>query len=212
LTGPKGGINLTGTMVEGINHYEEAFEAWLADNGVEYVAVDQQKRAVLKRNRVKSFDYLVYPPLRGDFFDFRRDEGADLPSVVAVELKGRRFGGSSLVSMSGLQCWVSVEDVQGLVRWEERFDRPRGGAKAAFVFAYELVLPCVETDGREVFEYDGRTYMFRAIDIEDYVANMKPRSERWRTVMLGAAAFRRHAVDLREFLFSGEPEAVYSHV
>ena len=73
------------------NHYERAFESWLRDNHIKYVAVDEQKRATFARSRIKSFDFLLYPP-NGQ--------------IIIAEVKGRSFKGTSLVNLTGLECWV----------------------------------------------------------------------------------------------------------
>ncbi len=44
-----------------VNEYERAFEGWLVENGVQYVMIDQARRRLLARNRIKSFDFLLYP-------------------------------------------------------------------------------------------------------------------------------------------------------
>ena len=46
-------------MSTAANEYEQAFESWLIDNRLQYVAVDQQKRRVVARSRIKSFDFLL---------------------------------------------------------------------------------------------------------------------------------------------------------
>ena len=114
--------------------------------------------------------------------------------------------------MSGLQCWVTMEDVRGLLRWQEQFDGPHERAKAVFVFAYRFELPWVDTDGREVYDFGDREYMFYAVDVNDYLRNMKVRSPRWQTVMLSAAKFRQLAVPVRSLLFKNDSEVSLSYV
>jgi hypothetical protein len=168
-----------------MNHFETAFENWLIENRVQYVQVDQKKRAYFARTKIKSFDFLLYPArLKTD--------------TLIAEVKGRTFGGKSLARLGGLQCWVTMEDVRGLLRWEEVFGKNYMGV---FVFAYELANVDVDTDGRNVFEFDGRRYFFVGLKLSDYSSLMKMRSPRWQTVMLGAADFRKCAADLETLLF-----------
>ena len=157
------------------NHFETAFENWLIENRVQYVQVDQKKRAYFARTKIKSFDFLLYPArLNSD--------------TLIAEVKGRTFKGKSLARLGGLQCWVTMEDVRGLLRWEDVFGKDHAGL---FVFAYELANVDVETDGRNVFVFDGRRYFFVGLRLSDYSGCMRLRSPRWQTVMLGAADFRR---------------------
>jgi hypothetical protein len=167
------------------NHFETAFENWLIENRVQYVQVDQRKRAVFARTKIKSFDFLLYPA--------RLDT-----DTLIVEVKGRTFSGKSLARLGGLQCWVTMEDVRGLLRWEDVFGKEHVGM---FVFAYELANVDVDADGRSVFEFDSRRYFFAGVKLSDYSSCMRMRSPRWQTVMLGAADFRRCAKNLETLLF-----------
>jgi hypothetical protein len=162
--------------------YEQAFESWLMDNHVQYVVVDQQKRKMFARNKIKSFDFLLYP--------------ADSAPVIA-ELKGRRFKGKSLAGLTSLQCWVTMEDIRGLIRWEDVFAE---GFEALFIFAYEFENIIVETDGRDVYDFQENQYMFYAVKLDDYREFMKVRSPKWQTVTLPAAKFREFAIPVRELL------------
>ena len=164
------------------NHYARAFKSWLIDNGVRYVAVDQQKRAAFSRSKIKSFDFLLYPS-HGD--------------LVIAEVKGRKFKGTSLAKLTSLQCWVTMDDVTGLGDWQQVFAQGR----TAFVFAYALENIDVEHDRNEIYEFEDRRYVFFAVDLNDYRRFMTTRSPKWRTLTLNAEAFRKCAVPLTEFLF-----------
>jgi len=164
------------------NHYERAFENWLIDHRVRYVAVDEHKKKVFGRSKIKSFDYLLYP--------------ADAQGIIA-EVKGRSFKGTTLARLSGLECWVTADDVDGLAAWQQVFgpDHP-----AVFVFAYRMENIDVDFDGREVYDFDDNRYVFFAVKLADYRRFMKLRSPKWKTVTLPADKFRRCAVQLQELL------------
>jgi hypothetical protein len=167
-----------------VNHYERAFESWLRDNGIRYISIDQQKRASFARTRVKSFDMLVYPP-------------GEPGQALVTEVKGKRFNGTSLVGLSGMQNWVTMEDIRGLKTWEEALGQEH---KGVFVFVYELVMVDVEMDGREAYEFEGRRYVFFCVMLEDYLSWMTVRSPRWRTLFLPARGFRNCCIDASEML------------
>lgn len=163
---------------EGQNEYEQAFEAWLRDEGVRFARVDQAHRCVLGAGEIKTFDYVVRPR-----------EGV----CVLVELKGRLFEGLTLAGRKGLQCWVLAEDAEALEHWRQRFSREQTGVEAVFVFAYRLEKPAVDEDGLAVYDIGGRRYVFLAIRLADYRRWLRRRSVRWKTVSLSAADFRRHS-------------------
>lgn len=166
-----------------LNHYERAFGHWLIDNGVQYVGVDEQKRLALGRSKIKSFDYLLYPP--------------NQPIIIA-EVKGRKFKGKSFAKLTGFECWVTADDVEGLAMWGDMFGP---GHVAAFVFAYKIENIDVDFDGRQTYEYGSSKYVFFCIKLDDYREFMVIRSPKWRTVTVPAEVFRRCAVQMQKLLF-----------
>jgi len=165
------------------NHYEMAFENWLKDNRIKYTAIDQSKRSALARVSLKSFDFLLYPAEE---------------STILAEVKGRIFKGKSLEKLTGLECWVLADDVEGLFQWQKVFGRD---CCAYFVFVYKIENVDVDFDGRDVYEIDLDRYVFFAIRLDDYREAMKLRSPKWRTVTLPAEQFRSCAVPLEKLLF-----------
>jgi hypothetical protein len=164
------------------NHYERAFENWLIDHRIEYVAEYQRERVTVGDTDVKNFDFLLYP--RGQ--------------SIIVEIKGRAFKGTSLAKMGGFECWVTAEDVDGLFKWR-RILGPKH--RAVFVFAYRMENVDVDFDGREVLDFDANKYVFFCVTLGDYRRFMKRRSPKWRTVTLPADKFRQCAKPLSDLLF-----------
>lgn len=164
------------------NHYERAFENWLIDNRIEYVAVDEHKRATFGQTDIKSFDFLLYLP-NGE--------------IIIAEVKGRTFKGTSLAKLASLECWVTTEDIDGLTRWQQIFG---AGHQAVFVFAYKIENIDVDFDGRDVFDFNANRYLFFCVKLDDYRRYMKRRSPKWQTVTLPADKFRQCAVQLSKFL------------
>ena len=163
------------------NHYERAFENWLIDHRIEYVAEYQHERATIGEVEIKSFDFLLWPRSR----------------PIIVEVKGRTFKGASLAKMAGFECWVTAEDVDGMVKWQQILG---AGHRAVFVFAYRIENIDVDFDGKEIFDFDANQYLFFCVRLEDYRKFMKRRSPKWGTVTLPADKFRQCAMQLGEFL------------
>lgn len=182
-------------MLRSGNDYEWAFESWLNDNGVNYLYVDQHKRSTLGRGKVKTFDFLLYPP------------GANCASgddggIVIAEVKGKLFKGTTLSGLRGLQCWVTMEDVRGMLKWQQRLAASGRGSRtrAVFIFAYRFTNIDVEADGMEVYDFDGNQYSFLCVELNEYIENMKLRSKSWQTVSLGSEHFRKKFFSLRQLL------------
>ena len=165
-----------------LNHYERAFGNWLIDNRVQYLAVDEEKRAAFGRSKIKSFDYLL--------------KFGNQP-IIITEVKGRLFKGTSFAKLSGFECWVTADDIMGLTNWQQIFGT---GHRAAFIFAYKIENIDVDFDGREIYEFDGGRYIFFCLRLDDYCGNMKIRSPKWKTVTLPADKFRKHAVQMQNLL------------
>lgn len=165
-----------------LNHYERAFGNWLIDNHIQYIAVDEKKRAALGRSKFKSFDYLLYPPSS---------------QIIVAEVKGRKFKGTSFAKLTGFECWVTADDIEGLARWQEVFGT---GHTTYFVFAYRIENIDVDFDGREIYDFDSGRYIFFAVKLDDYRKFMKLRSPKWRTVTLPADKFRQCAVQMQNLL------------
>lgn len=164
------------------NHYARAFESWLAEHHIQYVAVDQQKRAAFSKSKIKSFDFLLYP------------EGKD---IFVAEVKGRKFKGDSFAKLTNLANWVTMDDVAGLRQWQQVFGNKY---TPIIVFVYALDMIDVESDGREIYDFRDKKYVFFAVRLDDYRFHMTLRSPKWRTVNLPAKDFRDCAVSLEELL------------
>jgi hypothetical protein len=164
------------------NHYERAFENWLIDNQIKYTSIDEHKQAAFTDCKIKSFDFLVYPPAK---------------PIIIAEVKGRKFTGTSLEKMTGFECWVTAEDIDGLAKWQEIL----GPAyQAVFIFAYLIENIDVDFNGVEVFDFNADRYVFFTVKLDDYRSFMKRRSPKWQTVTLPADKFRRCAAQITELL------------
>jgi len=164
------------------NHYERAFENWLIDNHIKYVAFDEHKRATTGQTDIKSFNFLLY---------------LSNGQIIIAEVKGRTFKGTSLVNLTHMECWVTVEDVEGLTKWQQAFGADH---QAIFVFAYKMENIDVDFNGRDIFDFDANRYLFLCVKLDDYRRFMKRRSPKWQTVTLPADKFRQCAVPLAELL------------
>lgn len=165
-----------------LNHYEKAFGNWLIDNHIQYIAVDERKRAALGRSNIKSFDYLIYPPNQ---------------QIIVAEVKGRKFSGTSFAKLTGFECWVTADDIEGLLKWQQVFGPTH---TASFVFAYKIEKIDVDFDGRDVYDFNGSRYIFFCIKLDDYIRFVKVRSPKWKTVTLSAEKFRTCAVQMQNLL------------
>jgi hypothetical protein len=199
------------------HHYERAFERYLRDRRVPYVAVDEARKALLpaaaqtsplravdeqgESQALKSFDFVIY------------GESTNL----LIDVKGRRVTtsasprGDAALRTGRLESWVTEDDIASLHRWRNLFST---GFDAAFVFLYwcgdgsESSAQPPDALFQEFFEHQGAWYAIRAVMLDDYVAAMKPRSPKWRTVHVPTAAFERISQPLLGRATGGMPAAM----
>jgi hypothetical protein len=199
-------------MAQRRHHYEQAFEAFLRDQRIPYVSVNEAKKALLPAGAtlrleptgpesgvpaksLKNFDFVVY--------------GSGLN--LLAEVKGRKLAARvhnparASPASRRLESWVNAEDVRSMLAWQQLFGPE---FRAAFIFIYWCdELPA---DGlfEEIVEHRGRWYALRAVSVEDYAQAMRVRSQRWGTVHVDGATFGRISHPFRGSLSSpGGPSA-----
>ena len=159
-------------------HYEAAFEAFLRDHGIPYVAVDEAKKALFANAKLKSFDFVVY--------------SKDGPNLL-VDVKGRQL--RNRTARRGFETWTTEQDVIDLMQWEQVFGE---GFKAVLTFVYWIDPPLTPEPG--MFEYRERWYLLMGIDLAEYRDHMRRRSAKWETVALPADDFRSLARPIESWL------------
>ncbi len=164
------------------NHYDAAFEAFLRTRRTPYVAVDEQRRALLEQQSLKSMDFIVYS-----------QKGANL----LVDVKGRRFPSGDPESGHRWENWATAEDVPALLKWQEVFGTD---FRAVLVFAYHIVSEAERGKFDEVFAFRDRDYAFYGVWADDYREAMQTRSESWQTVSVPSGAFRELRSPIVAFL------------
>jgi len=159
-------------------HYEAAFEAYLRQRGIPYVAVDEAKKAMFASARLKSFDFVVY----------NRNGANLLVDIKGRKLRGARAGGS-------FQTWATEQDVNDLLQWQEVFG---AGFTAVLMFVYWIDPPLTPEPG--MFEFRERWYLCLGVSLGEYQQHMRRRSAKWETVAIPQTEFRAMARPLEEWL------------
>ena len=177
-------------------HYEQAFETYLQRQNIPYVPVDQTKKAIFSGERIKSFDFILYPR------HGRR---------ILADVKGRKFPYPSYRRGNWGQTWTTTDDVEGLTRWEEVFGEEY---LSVFVFAYWLCdqnpdhadndasdHPLTQPQLFEtIYNYQQRDYTFVVADLHAYRQQMRHRSDSWQTVFVPAKQFKLLAQSFDDFV------------
>ena len=162
------------------NHYEAAFEEYLRQRCVPYVAVDEAKRSRWAGGTIKSLDFIVSPGDRGSWL---------------VDVKGRRFPSGE--QKQYWKNWSTRDDLESLSQWERLFGERFGGL---FVFAYNVVGDRAPLPEGALFEFRGGLYSFVAIRLSEYALHARPISPSWDTWAMPTGRFRELAAPLADFL------------
>lgn len=133
--------------------------------------MNENRRALSEEMSLKSMDFIVY--------------AAEKPHLL-VDVKGRKFVRPADGSRPW-ENWATADDVECLLKWEACFG---DDFRAAFVFAYEVEDHASGVAG-ELFRFRDRAYAFYLVWVSEYLQSMRQRSQKWETVSLPAAEYRR---------------------
>ncbi len=175
------------------NHYERAFDAFARSSGVLSLGVDEAQRCTLDDAPLKSPDFLLL--------------GAN-DIRLAVDVKGRRYpSGPPGRRRHVWECWSTMADINGLARWAGLLGDDFVGL---LVFVYHI-LPevCLPEETPDLWHYQDRQYLFRAVAVEVYRERMRARSPKWGTVDLGRQDYARIVQPVSAFL--GESDDVLAN-
>ena len=175
-------------MTKRSNHYELAFESYLRDGRVAYIAVDEQRRSLISHGSLKNLDFIVYP--------------SDSVSLL-IDIKGRRFP-SGARNKQYWRNWSTWDDLSSMARWQEKVGV---GSCALLVFAYEIVGKRSPLSPAQLYAFRNRWYAFLAVRVADYIQGARPLSERWKTVSMPTRLFRQRAFSFDEILSTIRPPA-----
>jgi hypothetical protein len=199
-------------MTKRDNHYEAAFEAYLRQRRIPYVAVDETRRScgsnpslaspaadgadpiLEEESTLKSLDFIVSPA------GCRGQAGGLGSNSWLVDVKGRRFPSAG---KQYWRNWSTADELRSLAHWETLF---AGQFQALLVFAYNVVGDQAPLPADQLFEFRGGLYGFLGIRLDHYASWSRVLSPRWQTVHIPTAKFRALARPTDE-LFGIRPRA-----
>jgi hypothetical protein len=172
-------------MAKRDNHYEAAFEEYLRQRQIPYIAVDESKRALLGDASLKSLDFIVSTPLGNSWL---------------VDVKGRRFPAG--VQKQFWKNWSTRDDLRSLTAWQRLFGP---ASRALLVFAYDVIGDRAPLAEDKLFAYHGKLHGFVGIELAQYAAHSRPISKAWDTLAVPTKRFRAIAAPVEEFFLRTAP-------
>lgn len=172
------------------NSYEDILRTLLEARGVSLLAVDECEKATPEGRRIKNFDFIVW-----------RESG---PHWL-LEVKGRKLGHSATPN-----AWVTLSDISSLEGWKAHFGKDFDPL-ICFVFELGIAPDSLNSDPKPTpnapelapnckrgahFHLESRSWQAWLIRLDDFQANARTRSKKWRTIMLSSETFHRLAIPL----------------
>lgn len=173
-------------MTKRDNHYEAAFEAYLRQMRVPYVAVDETRRSLAGERSLKNLDFIV-SPAAGSWL---------------VDVKGRRFPSGK--QQRYWKNWCTRDELSSLASWEHLFGK---SFTSALVFAYHIVGDVAPLPAARLFGFREGLYAFLAVRLDHYTSWARQISPKWDTVAMPTSRFRALAEPVDE-LFGAPCRAV----
>jgi len=163
-------------------HYEAAFEDYLRQHQIPYVAVDEAKKALFRDAKLKSFDFIVYSSRHTNWL---------------ADVKGRRWAARSGKGRRAWENWVTQGDLDGLSQWQQVFG---ASFRALLVFAYWLDGADATPPPEIVFRRREQRYVFAGVPLEEYKLHARVRSPKWDTVNVPTREFAKHVRPIADWL------------
>ena len=167
------------------SHFEQAVEKFLQEQKVPYIAINEGKKILVSEDKIKNFDLMLLGK-----------------KTILTDIKGRKFGYES-APKNLWENWISNFDLFSLDKWSTAFS-PNGEKTSAYLlYAYCLPdIPMTLPDSfiGNSFYFGDRVYAFFVINITDYSANCKPRSNKPPAVCVSRKLFKTLLRPLSELL------------
>ncbi|NOY40210.1 MAG: HYExAFE family protein [Planctomycetes bacterium] len=173
-------------MTNRSNHYEHAFESYLRDHRVAYVAVNEQRRSLVAHGSLKSLDFIAAP--------------CDSVSLL-IDIKGRRFP-SGERHKQYWRNWSTWDDLQSMAQWQDKLGV---GSCSLLVFAFDIVGSKSPLAANQLYPFREHRYAFLAIRVADYIQFAKPLSAKWQTMAMPNRLFREAAFPFDDLLVPQPP-------
>ena len=163
-------------------YYEAVFENILRKCEIPYIAINENKRPIIRGEAIKNFDFIVYSK-KGKYL---------------IDIKGKFFPYEySYGKPNYWENWITLDDIKGLKFWQKIFGK---GFKSFIIYPFLIKY---KKDNKQ-FDYfhifKGNLYGVVAISMDLYLKNSKSRSKKWKAIYISRDKFRKLAVPLNKLI------------
>jgi hypothetical protein len=158
-------------------HYEMLFEQMLRYAGILYLAIDESKRPIYDKSKIKNFDFIV----------------SSFNGKYLIDIKGKKL---DYGKGQKLENWIHKDDISGLKLWATHFNAfiPL----LVFVYQYSKKTKCALFD--EYTDYKGKRYSIMAITLADYYTTAKTRSRQFGAIYVSSEDFKNKLKPISHFI------------
>ncbi len=164
--------------------YERAFEQYLRDHQLPYLAINQRRRPLAGGRPLKNFDFLV-----------RSRSGQH----YLVEVKGRQFPYVNRGRKVFWENWIHEQDLEGLRLWRGYFGFGFTGL-VCYVYLVREERYLESFPSRACWQ--GRTFGLVALTLETFLEWGEQRSERWQALHIPPVEFRQLICPVEAFFLA----------
>jgi len=163
-------------------HYESAFEDILRKCQIPYIAINENKRPIIKKEAIKNFDFIVYSK-KGKYL---------------IDIKGKFFPYEySYGGPNYWENWITSDDIKGLKFWQKIFGK---GFKSFIIYPFLIKYKKDKKQFGYIYTFKDNLYGIVAISMELYLKNSKSRSKKWKAIYVSRDKFRKLAVSLNKLI------------
>lgn len=176
-------------------HYERALENYFRSKGILCIAVNEAKRPVYGKTKLKNFDFLVLSNKKN----------------LLVDVKGKKFPYvNSNKTLRFWENWVSDGDIKYMLKWKSHISLTK--VTSIFCFAYWLNHASALGEIKKLknfkgldkrnyhFKFGKREYAFLAIKVEVYNVLKKHRSRKLKSFYISRNIFKQKVYPISKYL------------
>jgi len=163
-------------------HYESAFEDILRKCQIPYIAINENKRPIVKKEAIKNFDFIVYSK-KGKYL---------------IDIKGKFFPYEySRGRPNYWENWITLDDIKGLKFWEKIF-----GREFRSFIIYPFLIRNKKDKGQFIFVYTfkNNSYGIVTISMKTYLKESKSRSKKWKAIYVSREKFSKLVTPLNKLI------------
>jgi len=154
-------------------HYESTFENILRKLQIPYIAINENKRPIIKGKAIKNFDFIVYSK-KGKYL---------------IDIKGKFFPYEYFRGQPNYwENWITEDDLKGLQFWQDIFGK---NFKSLIVYSFLVKKKRDINQFKFIYNFKNHFYGIVAIPLKLFFLECKTRSKKWKAIYVPREKFQK---------------------